>query len=215
MDSDRKHRAVRITVWVAVLGLLLGVLSSLVTALGADAHASLRSVSPADGSTVRTAPAAVVLTFDEPISSSFATVAVTGPGGDAGNGRAKVDGTKVSLDLDAGLPDGTYKVAFRVVSEDGHPVSDTSTFRLAAAAPTSSAPSTSSGTDSPAPTMTPLPQSSSSSASVSSSEKASAATASGTGNGTGLRLGLAVGVGALAVAAGTALVAAARRRRQS
>jgi len=209
MDSDRKRTTIRLTVWVAVLGLLLGVLSSLVTALGADAHAALRSVSPADGATVRSAPASVVLTFDEPISTSFATVTVTGPDGDAGNGRPKVDGTTVSLPLDSSLPNGTYKVAFRVVSEDGHPVSDTSTFRLAAPVPTSSSASPTTGSS--VPTMTPLPQSSTSSA----SGTPSAATASGSDDGTGLRLGLAVGVGALAVAAGTALLAAARRRRQS
>lgn len=210
MDSRGKRRTIRVTVWVAVLGLLLGVLSSVLTALGADAHASLRSVSPADGSTVRTAPTSVVLKFDEPISTSFATVTVTGPEGDAGNGRAKVDGTTVSLDLDADLPNGAYKVAFRVVSEDGHPVSDTSTFRIAAADPTPSGATTSTG-GSDAPTMTPLPQSSTSSP----SETPSAATSSDSDDNTGLRLGMAVGVGALAVALGTALVAAVRRRGQS
>ncbi|GAA4732247.1 hypothetical protein GCM10025782_34250 [Pedococcus ginsenosidimutans] len=210
MDSDRKRRTIRVTVWVAVLGLLLGVLSSLVTALGADAHAALRSVTPADGTTVQTAPRQVVLEFDEPISSSFATVTVTGPGGDAGNGRPKVDGTKVTLDLDSDLPSGAYKVAFRVVSEDGHPVSDTSSFRLAAAAPStsSSAPSPSTAGS---PTMTPLPETPSSSP----GETPSATASSGSGDGTGLRLGLAVGVGTLAVAAGGALLAASRRRRQS
>jgi methionine-rich copper-binding protein CopC len=210
MDSDRKRRTLRITVWVAVLGLLLGVLSSLVTAAGADAHASLRSVTPADGSIVRTAPTSVVLQFDEPISSSFATVTVTGPGGDAGNGRAKVDGTKVTLPLDGDLPDGAYRVAFRVVSEDGHPVSDTSTFQLAADPPASSG-TTSPGGASDGPTMTPLPQSTS----TTPSGNPSAATRSASDDGAGLRLGLAVGVGALAIAAGAALVAATRRRGQS
>jgi len=207
MDSDRKRRTIRITVWVAVLGLLLGVLSSLVTALGADAHAALRSISPADGTTVGSAPRSVVLEFDEPISTSFATVTVTGPDGDAGSGRTKVDGTTVTQALRTDLPDGTYKVAFRVVSEDGHPVSDTSTFRLAVAVPSTATPSSTAG----APTMTPLPQTSRASA----SETPSAATSSGSGDGTGLRLGLAVGVGALAVAAGAALLAASRRRGQS
>jgi methionine-rich copper-binding protein CopC len=210
MDSERKRRTIRLTVWVAVLGLLLGVLSSLVTALGADAHAALRSISPADGTTVRSAPRSVVLEFDEPISTSFATVTVTGPDGEAGTGRTKVDGTTVSQALRTGLPNGSYKVTFRVVSEDGHPVSDMSTFRLASAAPSTTSSATPSSTTG-APTMTPLPQTSS----ASSSQTPSATTSSGSVDGTGLRLGLAVGVGTLAVAAGAALLAASRRRRQS
>ena len=51
MDSEGKRRTIRIGVWVAIIGLLLGVLSSIVMATGADAHAALKSISPKDGST--------------------------------------------------------------------------------------------------------------------------------------------------------------------
>lgn len=206
MDSQGKRRTIRITVWVAVLGLLLGVLSSIIGAVSADAHAALKSVAPGDGATVSTVPTAVTLTFNEPIGTTFATITVTGPSGDVGNGRPKVDGTTVSEELDAGLPNGSYKVAFRVVSEDGHPVSDTTTFTIDAAAtsPTSE------------PTMTPGdPTASPSPSATTSTESPAVATASDADDGQSLRLGLAVGVGALAVAAGTALVAAARRRGRS
>lgn len=209
MESEGKRRAIRITVWVAVLGLLLGVLSSIIGAVSADAHAALKSVTPGDGDTVSKAPTSIVLEFNEPIGTSFATVTVTGPTGAVGNGRPKVDGTTVSQDLRGNLPNGSYKVAFRVVSEDGHPVSDTTTFTLAATTTATASPSSESTTTPGASTTSPSPSS------APSSETPAAATASGDDDGQTMRLGLAVGVGALAVAAGTALVAAARRRGRS
>ena len=137
--------------WVAVLGLLLGVLSSIISAVAADAHVALRSVTPGDGETVATAPGRVTLEFNEPIGASFATVTVTGPSGDVGRGRPDVDGTTVTQALTGDLPGGDYTVAFRVLSEDGHPVSDTTTFTVADASTTtatspSSEPTTTPGT---------------------------------------------------------------------
>ena len=103
MESDRQRRLIRITVWVAVLGLLLGVLSSIISAVAADAHAALRSITPGDGETVATAPRAVTLEFNEPIGTSFATVTVTGPSGDVSQGRPAVDATTVTQALSSGL----------------------------------------------------------------------------------------------------------------
>jgi methionine-rich copper-binding protein CopC len=205
MDSEGKRKVIRIGVWVAILGLLLGVLSSLVVATGADAHAALRSVSPKDGATLASAPANVVLTFNEPIGTSFATVTVAGPAGSVSEGKAVVDGVTVTQALADDLPDGRYTVSFHVVSEDGHPVSDRTTFSVAID-----------------PTATPLPQTSATSTTSTPSEPGTSAPTTttpsalpaddGEGSGRALRIGLAVGVAALAIAAGTALVAASRRR---
>ena len=207
LQSRRRTRLIKVAVWAAVLGLLLGVLSSLALATGADAHASLISIAPANRARLTTAPTRIVLTFDEPISSSFATVTVTdGSGASVGAGRADVQEAVVTQRLSPGLTSGRYTVAFRVVSEDGHPVSDRTTFTLAlpagAAAP---------GTSAPAPTMTPLATATASAAPASDN----AAAASSPSDSTPMRLGLAVGVGALALAAGTALVAFSRRSRAS
>lgn len=202
MDSEGKRRTIRIGVWVAILGLLLGVLGSIVMATGADAHAALTSVSPKDGSSVDKAPTRVVLTFDEPISTSFATVTVTGPQGAVSAGRAVVDGVTVTQVLEADLPNGRYTVAFRVVSEDGHPVSDKTTFTVAAAAASATA------TDAPSATPLPAP----STTAVASPAPTLADDSGDARNGRGLRIGLAVGVAALALAGGTALVASGRRR---
>ncbi|GAB3435703.1 hypothetical protein GCM10027517_05120 [Phycicoccus ginsengisoli] len=200
VPSKRQQKVVRLTVWAAVLGLLLGVLAQVVFAVGADAHTALKTVSPEDGARLTTAPTQVVLTFDDPISESFATVTVTGPDGSVGSGRPRVDGAVVTQPLQDGLADGTYTVAFRVVSADGHPVSDRTTFVLA------SAPAAA-GTTSP-------PQSPASSAPSPTATAAPAGTASAKGDdGRTTRIGLAVGVAALALAAGIALVAVTRRRR--
>ena len=203
MDSEGKSRVIRIGVWVAIIGLLLGVLSSLVMATSADAHAALRSISPKDGAKLTAAPTQVVLTFNEPIGTSFATVSVAGPAGLVSQGKAVVDGVAVTQALADDLPDGRYTVSFHVVSEDGHPVSDRTTFTLAAA-----------------PTATPLPQTATSSSTAGGPTTSAPSTTTPAvlpadddeGNGRALRIGLAVGVAALALAGGTALVAATRRR---
>lgn len=202
MDSEGKRRAIRIGVWVAILGLVLSVLSSLVMASGADAHAALKSISPENGSSLTTAPTRVVLTFDEPIGTSFATVTVTGAQGAVSAGRSVVDGVTVTQALAPDLPNGRYTVAFRVVSEDGHPVSDKTSFTVAATTPSSSQTS--------GPVATPLPATSTTA--TASATPTLPGDADQAGSGRGLRIGLAVGVAALALAGGTALVASTRRR---
>jgi methionine-rich copper-binding protein CopC len=205
MDSEGKRRIIRISVWVAILGLLLGVLSSLVMATGADAHAALKSISPKDGASLTTAPTKVVLTFNEPISTSFATVTVTGADGVVSAGKTVVDGVTVAQALAPDLANGRYTVTYRVVSEDGHPVSDKTTFTLAAVAtPTTSA------SEPSVPSATPLPSTPEPTTAGPTSPVPDDADAAGSGR--GLRIGLAVGVAALALAGGTALVASSRRQ---
>ncbi|WP_235544171.1 copper resistance CopC family protein [Phycicoccus sp. Soil803] len=201
MDSEGKTKVIRIGVWVAIIGLLLGVLSSLVMATSADAHAVLRSITPKDGATLTAVPTKVVLTFNEPIGTSFATVSVAGPDGSVSEGKAVVDGSTVTQALADDLPNGRYTVSFHVVSEDGHPVSDRTTFSVAAVATATPlpAPSSTSTTSAP-PTSEPT------------TSTPSTLPADDEGDGRALRLGLAVGVAALALAGGTALVAASRRR---
>ena len=199
MESPRKSKLIRITVWAAALGLLLGVLSSLAMAGSADAHAVLKSISPKDGARLSSPPSEVVLTFNEPISSSFATVTVAGTDGQsASSGKARVSGTTVTQDLSGDLADGRFTITFRVVSEDGHPISGRSTFTLASAATTTS----------PAATSTTVAPATSSAAT--SAPSATAAAESDDGDGRPLRLGLAIGVAGLAIAAGLALVARSR-----
>ncbi|MBU2698027.1 MULTISPECIES: copper resistance CopC family protein [Pimelobacter] len=90
--------------------------------LPASAHASLVSSDPAAGQRFDALPAQVRLEFSEPISAP-AYVVVTAPDGSrADQGEVRIDDAVVSVALGGSAPEGTYSAAFRVVSEDGHPV---------------------------------------------------------------------------------------------
>jgi hypothetical protein len=61
-----------------------------------------------------------------------AYVIVTAPDGTSvARGAPRVDGPVVSQDITSG-PDGTYTMAYRVVSEDGHPLAGEITFTVGA-----------------------------------------------------------------------------------
>ena len=136
----------RVAVLLAVCALaVIGALGAAVTcAAPASAHASLVKATPADGATLTSAPSQVFLQFDDPISTSFATLVVTGPDGhDVTTGKPSVSGSTLTGDLEGGLPAGAYRTAFRVVSDDGHPVTGQLRFTLrlpATAAPSASTP---------------------------------------------------------------------------
>jgi copper resistance protein C len=93
----------------------------------ADAHASLVSTDPADGSQVATAPRTVEMTFSEDLDGGF--VAVMAPDGTkVGTSEPRLSGARMSADLAESLQSGRYTVAYRVVSVDGHPVTGEFTF---------------------------------------------------------------------------------------
>lgn len=93
----------------------------------AAAHAALVGSNPSDGATLSVAPATVELSFDDEITTP-AYVVVTAPDGtEAAAGPADVRGGTVTQPVDtwpAGGEAGRWRIAFRVVSVDGHAVSD-------------------------------------------------------------------------------------------
>lgn len=98
----------------------------------ASAHDALAGSTPADGATVPAAPAEVSLDFTGEVQELGAQVAVTGPDGAAASeGAVEVDGATVTQPLADDLTAGTYSVAWRVTSADGHPISGTTTFTVA------------------------------------------------------------------------------------
>ena len=112
-----------------LLALLSGIAfaAGLVFAGSASAHATLVATDPVDGSRLQSPPAAVTLTFDEPVSiGSLGYLHVTDQTGrrvDAGGAtHPNGDPTKVTDQLKPGLGDGTYTASFRIVSADSHPV---------------------------------------------------------------------------------------------
>lgn len=119
---------------LAVLG--LGGALVLLPAAAAFAHDYLVTSDPAADSTVRTAPRAVSLTFDAVVldyGRGSTALQVTGPGGATRHfetGCAAVDGRTVTARVTLGGP-GTYTETWRVVSADGHPVSNSIRFTYA------------------------------------------------------------------------------------
>ena len=114
---------------VAVALLLLA--SIVATTSTASAHAVFVSMDPADGSLQTQAPTRVVVTFNEAIQSIGAAVVVHAPSGASVTGGAPtvVDAT-VTQRLLPLTETGTYSVAYRVTSTDGHPVSKELTFAV-------------------------------------------------------------------------------------
>jgi methionine-rich copper-binding protein CopC len=104
-----------------------------VFAAPASAHNTLVSTTPGDGASVARTPAAVVLTFNEPAIALGTEIVVNGPAGAVQQGTPRLVDNTVSQDLQPGAPAGTYRVAWRVTSADGHPVSGTYTFTSRAA----------------------------------------------------------------------------------
>ncbi|MCG0289318.1 copper resistance CopC/CopD family protein [Streptomyces sp. PSAA01] len=123
---------------MAICGTLLAALlcALSVGASSASAHAALTSTDPADGSVVKTSPREVTLNFSEGVLLSGDSVRVLDPKGkrvDTGK-TAHVGGksSTAAAGLHSGLPDGTYTVAWKAVSEDSHPVSGAFTFSIGA-----------------------------------------------------------------------------------
>ncbi|MFB6824454.1 copper resistance protein CopC [Streptomyces virginiae] len=112
----------------AVLALLLG------GAGAASAHAGLSGSDPADGSVLKTEPQHVTLTFTESVSFSDDSLRVLSPANERVNPRPAqhADGKEntARVELSGKLPQGTYTVAWRVVSADGHPISGAFVFSI-------------------------------------------------------------------------------------
>jgi copper transport protein len=118
----------RLLVSCLTLLALLGALPA-----SAHAHASLSTADPADGETVDAPPAQVELRFTGAVKiESTNAVTVFAPDGSTvqrGTARASKGGTVVTQQIEAATS-GTYAIAWRVTSEDGHTLTDSLTFHV-------------------------------------------------------------------------------------
>ncbi|MEY4043108.1 MAG: hypothetical protein RL529_675 [Actinomycetota bacterium] len=107
-------------IFIAIAGVL--------PAQAAFAHAELESSNPEANSVIGAAPEFVSLTFGEKLmtiegEAEANQVQVTdGAGARVDNGDYQVTGEVLTVSLKPDQADGTYKVTYRVVSEDGHPI---------------------------------------------------------------------------------------------
>ncbi|MCX4539298.1 copper resistance protein CopC [Streptomyces sp. NBC_01565] len=127
-SSPVRMFAVVLTLVAALCALVLG------GAAPALAHAGLSGSDPADGAVLVAAPEQVTLTFTESVSFPDGALRVLSPANDRVNpsqaqhadGRANT----ARVALRGGLAQGTYTVAWRVVSADGHAISGAFTFSI-------------------------------------------------------------------------------------
>ena len=117
--------------------LLVSMLASVVffamPAPPAAAHTDLVGSDPAADSTLREAPDQVTLRFNEPMEPRLAKVALTTPGQDPAELPVTAGSEPTTLVADIpgkGMAGGTWEVAYRVTSADGHPVQGTLSFTV-------------------------------------------------------------------------------------
>ncbi|QLY31108.1 copper resistance CopC family protein [Nocardia huaxiensis] len=115
-------------------GVLTGLLVTGFALLGAGtagAHSAAIGSSPADGAQIDASPARVSVTFNEDLQPNFPSMTVTGPDGNLwSKGQPLIEGATASIEVGELGPAGEYKIAYRVTSADGHPVSGTRSFTL-------------------------------------------------------------------------------------
>lgn len=120
---------------VARLALVFLLAGALLPAAAA-AHATIIQTAPADQQVLATQPSAVTLKWSEAVDlGDHAIRLLDGTGEEIKIASAKhgPGGPSTAvLELPPGLPDGTYVVAWRVVSTDSHPVSGAFSFSIGA-----------------------------------------------------------------------------------
>ena len=123
--------------------LILGFLTAQATA---SAHASLIGSDPVQGAALPQPPASARLTFSDPVDPQFVSVSLT----DQDGGHPQLPAPSVAQnEVTQALPEltnGSYTLAYRIVSADGHPVTGQLQFTVSA------------NTPAPAPGTPPAPQ---------------------------------------------------------
>ncbi|UER55463.1 hypothetical protein HJG43_13985 [Kineosporiaceae bacterium SCSIO 59966] len=85
------------------------------------AHAELTSSDPEAGASLDKPPSTISLTYTDDIAPEFVMVTLSVAGGPPSQLATSVEGPTVIAALPDGRP-GQWRVAFRVVSGDGHPI---------------------------------------------------------------------------------------------
>src|SRR5216683_2280527 len=95
------------------------------------AHASLVSVEPRDGSLLTQAPKRIELRFNESVTAGAVNL-IDADGQLRGDAAVEATADAVVVKVPDGLPRGTSIVSYRVISQDGHPVTGSVTFSVGA-----------------------------------------------------------------------------------
>lgn len=159
-DHEHPHRSGsrrRILLLSTLTTLLLAAGLLFATAAPAAAHDEIVSSSPEAGSTVSVVPEEISLTFSGEILTDFSAViieVVAPDGQNIASGDPVIDGTTVTQAVTPGQA-GVHTVRWRVVSSDGHPISNEYQYTVEAVTVPTSAPTpeaTEEQTPDPSPT---------------------------------------------------------------
>ncbi|MEZ5184813.1 MAG: copper resistance protein CopC [Candidatus Nanopelagicales bacterium] len=113
--------------WVVVLAMVFAVVS----AAPAAAHTDLISTDPVDGQTLTEPPDEVSLRFGEDLlPAGDRLVAKDADGQTVELGDSEVDGAVLSATWPSSAAAGEYRVAYRAVASDGHPLEGSFTFTI-------------------------------------------------------------------------------------
>src|SRR5699024_3861234 len=113
--------------FAALLGAAMSVCAC---APAASAHDQLVSSNPEDGAELDQQPKWLEMTFSGEIQEVGSEVTVVVDGKDVSAGELTVEGKKLEVALPDDLKPGDYKVTWRVVSQDGHPISGDYAFTI-------------------------------------------------------------------------------------
>ncbi|MEV5710196.1 copper resistance protein CopC [Actinoallomurus sp. NPDC052274] len=199
----RPARAGRRTVTRLAAAMAAITVGCLLTAPPASAHTTLVAAQPAKGAKV-SSPAQIKLTYAEPVRFP-GVVVLDAKGGHHESGKAHAAGATVTEQVAGVLPPGVYTVGWRVVSEDGHPVTGDYKFTVvggASSAPASAGP-------------TPAPSGSTDDGAAPAAVTASSTPAARKSASTSGASWLWVGLGAVLVVAAVGGAELTRRRRSS
>lgn len=123
------HRSALSLLLSAVLTLVIGSFG-LMPASPALAHDQLIGSNPKNGAQLDKQPEWIELEFSGNIQEVGTEIQVNHNGKDVSAGEIAVEGRKVTSALPDDLEPGDYEIVWRVVSEDGHPVSGTVKFTI-------------------------------------------------------------------------------------
>lgn len=123
------HRSALSLLLSAVLTLVIGSFG-LMSASPALAHDQLIGSNPKNGAKLDKQPEWLELEFSGNIQDIGTEIQVMHEGKDVSAGEIAIEGRKVTSALPDDLGPGDYKVVWRVVSSDGHPISGTLEFTI-------------------------------------------------------------------------------------
>ena len=133
---------------VTVISLLGTVLVLALGTAPAVAHDYLVSTSPEADATVDVPPTSVDLTFNRSLLGVAPAMIVTGPAGETFvEGTPEIRDAGASMPLPSSMPEGTYRVAWSVVSSDGHRIQGAFAFSVGAPSLSSTGASAPEGAD--------------------------------------------------------------------